>query len=513
VPAATLSLGDVLALPVVQRARPELVAGTPADLERAVRWVHTSEIYDISPLLKGGEVLLTTGLGLVGLAADALRRYVASLTGTGVAALFLELGRTFAVAPPALLDAARHEGLPLVALHGVVPFIEITEAVHPLLIGGEVDKLRAGAELADRLVAGMVNGDGLPGMVARIAEIVGSPVSLVSVGGEVIAGTTLTGSDDAAEVLAMPVSAGGTQWGTLLLSSTLSPSQRSIVERSSGLLALELQRAHPRLPSRDQAGGDLLLDIVGGRFASPSEVARRAAGVGLVVGAGQRAVALSVLVSGGGRPPLTAVTAARTATRRVFGTGLIAATDEVVIVATALRARELRARLDEFASVVRTELGPGSDRRFVVSAGPFVDDVAELGQSVAAAGETAVLARRLTPSAHTVLADDFALYQLIAGLVEDAALERFVQDQIGTLIEFDARTGSELVRTLDTYLSCSLSKSSAAAALGVRRQTLYSRLDRISTLLGGVDLEHRERRTAIDLALVGWRLRTSAATR
>src|SRR5690606_22660892 len=126
--------------PVVRRARPEVVTGAPDDLARPVRWVHTSEIYEISPLLKGGEVLLTTGLGLVGLSPSAVRSYVASLHGTGVAALFLELGRTFTQPPPVLVEAARTEGLTLVALHGVVPFIEITETVHPLLIGGEVDR-------------------------------------------------------------------------------------------------------------------------------------------------------------------------------------------------------------------------------------------------------------------------------------------------------------------------------------------------------------------------------------
>ena len=43
--------------------------------------------------------------------------------------------------------------------------------------------------------------------------------------------------------------------------------------------------------------------------------------------------------------------------------------------------------------------------------------------------------------------------------------------------------------------------------LGIRRQTLYGRVERISRLLGGIDLEQREARTALDLALLCWRLR------
>ena len=505
----TLTLGALLDLPVVRRARPEVMTGSIADLDRAVRWVHTSEIYEISPLLRGGEVLLTTGLGLVGLSPAAVRRYVASLADTGVAALFLELGRTFTVAPDVLAEAAKAHRLPLVVLHGVVPFIEITEAVHPVLIGGEIDELRAGAEAVDRLLQGMIAGDGLPALVARVAELAESAVALHSVGGEMIAGTTV--ADEAAATVA--VTAGGTEWGRLQVAEPMTPKRRSVIARSVGLLALEMQRNHPRLRSVDQAGGELLLDVIHGRFASAAELNRRTAGVGLVVGAGQRAAALCVLMTGGGRGVLTVQEAAGTAARRAFGAALVTTVDASVVVAVAVHPRDVRGRLDEFAAAVRGELGVGAAGRFVVSAGPRVDDVASLARSVSAATETAALARRLTPSAEVVLADDFALYQLIAGLVEDAALERFVQEQIGVLIDVDARHGSELVRTLDTYLSCSLSKSATAAALGVRRQTLYGRLERISALLGGVDLDHRERRTAIDLALVGWRLRTSAATR
>ena len=43
----------------------EVVAGE-AGLDRAVRWVHSSELLDPTPWLSGGELLLTTGLQLTG---------------------------------------------------------------------------------------------------------------------------------------------------------------------------------------------------------------------------------------------------------------------------------------------------------------------------------------------------------------------------------------------------------------------------------------------------------------
>lgn len=516
-----LTVRELLALPVLDRARPEVVTGTAGQLDRTVRWVHTSEIYDISPLLKGGEVLLTTGLGLVAAGDEAVERYVASLARTGVVALCLELGRTFASPPASLVAAARREGLVVVTLHGVVPFIEVTEAVYPLLAETAADDLRAGVDAADDLVAGMLAGDGLPGLVARVAAVVGLDVAVVSLAGDVLAGTggALSGWNSGAASVEVAITHGNVTWATLVVGGELTALRRTVVDRVLPLLALELQRTTTGGRSRDEAGAELLADIVAGRYASAAEIARRAAGLGIVVGPGQRAAALCVVGRGGRPTPPAAVAAARTAARRVVGSALVTADDGGVVVGVVMTPRELRGAVRAFTDVVRAELAATESGRFVVSAGPFVDDLAGLGRSVPAARDTALLARRLTPEAELAFTDDYALYQLLAGLVDDEALERFVRDQIGALLDHDARRGTELVRTLDAYLANSQSKTATAAALGVRRQTLYGRLERIGALLGATglleagDVAHRERRTALDLALVSWRLRNAAAAR
>ena len=66
------TVSDVLALPVIQQGRAAVVAGA-GGLDRRVRWVHVAEIADIGPLLKGGELVLTTGIALPD-DADALTR-------------------------------------------------------------------------------------------------------------------------------------------------------------------------------------------------------------------------------------------------------------------------------------------------------------------------------------------------------------------------------------------------------------------------------------------------------
>jgi len=154
-------------------------------------------------------------------------------------------------------------------------------------------------------------------------------------------------------------------------------------------------------------------------------------------------------------------------------------------------------------------VGPSAVR---VSAGPTVADAAGLARSLPAAVDALHLARRLGLGSRTVLASDLGVYHLLSSVAADVELERFVQEQLGPLLEQDARHGSDLLLTLDAYLEAGLAKTAAAQALGIRRQTLYGRLERISRLLGGLDIDARQARTALDLALVSWRMRASAVS-
>ena len=99
-----------------------------------------------------------------------------------------------------------------------------------------------------------------------------------------------------------------------------------------------------------------------------------------------------------------------------------------------------------------------------------------------------------------------ALSHLLAA-VGPAAWAGLAEEQLGALIAHDARHRSELLRTLDTYLACGTSKAATAAALGIRRQSLYDRLDRIERLLG-VDLADADQQLGLRLGVLAWRLRT-----
>ncbi|MEU5941965.1 PucR family transcriptional regulator [Micromonospora sp. NPDC047548] len=177
---------EVLALDPVRHGAPRLVAGD-AGLDRPVRWVHVAEVPDIATLLGGGELVLTTGIGLP--TDDAgLRAFIGDLADVGVSGLVVELGRRYLNGVPRVMAAAaERRGLPLVELRRTTPFVRITEAVHALIVDARLTELRATEEIHQRFTELSVEGAGPDEVVRQAAELAGCPVVLENMSRQVLA--------------------------------------------------------------------------------------------------------------------------------------------------------------------------------------------------------------------------------------------------------------------------------------------------------------------------------------
>ena len=87
--------------------------------------------------------------------------------------------------------------------------------------------------------------------------------------------------------------------------------------------------------------------------------------------------------------------------------------------------------------------------------------------------------------------DDLGVYRLLVGIEDLGEVERFVQRWLGPLLEYDARRGSELVRTLAHHLERGGNYELTAKSLIVHRNTLKYRLQRIRQI-ADVDLADPE---------------------
>ncbi|MDI2132814.1 PucR family transcriptional regulator ligand-binding domain-containing protein, partial [Yinghuangia seranimata] len=311
-----VTVRQALELPPLRRGLPEVVAA-PEGLDRPIRWVHTGEVPNIASLLRGEELLLTTGLGIGPRPADQ-RRFVAQLADRGIAALVVELGQRFDVLPSAMVEAARMRGLPLVQLHREVPFVAVTEAIHTEIVNGHYALLRQGEEVHRRCTELLLGGGGVPDVLALLADHVGNPVYLEDADGRLLYTVSPTGAvphGDAdpldawaglrgaratagsagyappaslvpGTALVVDVPAGGPAGGppgsavrgrlvVLPVHGPVLPLGRVVVDHAAGLLAVALRQARHEEELAARGRGDFLTDLAEGRIAE-EDAARQA---------------------------------------------------------------------------------------------------------------------------------------------------------------------------------------------------------------------------------------------
>ncbi|WP_299425828.1 PucR family transcriptional regulator [uncultured Meiothermus sp.] len=131
------TLRQILELPAFAGAT--LLSGQ-AKLETHIAWVHVAEVLDVSRLLSGGELLLSTGLELSRTTPEARTAYVHSLVEVGVAGLALELVHWLPEVPDEMLQTARILQFPILAFRTEVRFADLTRAAHERILRPGADR-------------------------------------------------------------------------------------------------------------------------------------------------------------------------------------------------------------------------------------------------------------------------------------------------------------------------------------------------------------------------------------
>ncbi|WP_035856991.1 PucR family transcriptional regulator [Cryptosporangium arvum] len=480
----SLTLAELLQFDAVRDARPEVLAGHRA-LDRPVRWVHSSEIYEIGPLLSGGELLLTTGLGLAGSDAGARRHYVRDLAERGVSGLAVELGRSFPDVPAELIDEATRQGLPLIVLRAVVPFIRMCEAANTAIVDEAARRLRLGDRVTRALNDALISGAGIAGLLRTAVDVTGAPVVLTTASGALVASYGVP--DDHAAWATVDAAAAdaevivhGRAWGRLVAgagSALPAEDLAATIERTATALAVEILRTGDPPTERERHAAALLADLVAAGALAPAEAAVRTGLAGFRPPPGRMLVGVAVDAPET-RPAVTLIDQAA----RLLGTSALRARVResvlALVVADTVGAVEkafVEAGHRSGAPQITVAIG------YPVPATSTPDWAASLENSRAALALALTGARRGGTRPTVVPARTLALeLELRRGGGTDA----FVERTIGPLVAWDAQHHTELVRTLELYLRHGASVTRTAAVLHLRRQSLYQRLERIETLLG-----------------------------
>jgi purine catabolism regulator len=504
-----LSARQVLGLPSFRAADVEVLAG---DVDAArVRWVHSSEVYEMGSLLAGGELLLTTGLGLHGRTTAQLAGYVDLLADAGCVGVGIELGRSMHSIPEAMVEAAGRRGLLLLAIHAVVPFERMVEDFHELLLREKLGssrsgEARAGEALWRDLLAIVVAGDGLRVLLDEVSRAAGCVVELLDNEGRVVERSRIASAVSSGSSTSVEVRGPHGARGSLVLRTRPGRRVLAVADRAAIAVALELGR-HPDLERRPSLAQSVLSDLNAQVLVSRGDVERRLVEAGMTLHHGQHLLVAAV-DAGRGTPVGDLVSPVRTVWAEIFGPVVAGVVGQQVVVLAPGGPRPHPGRVREMLEDAQARLHIVLPRaQVLVAAAPPTLDLAEAGAAVGRARETVRLGLGYGIHAGVLMARDMGVQRLLSTGVEPERLAAFVREQLGLLIDHDRTHESDLVRTLDAYLASGLSKSGCAELLGIRRQTLYARLARIERVLG-ISLADAGHLVETGLALTAWRMRT-----
>jgi purine catabolism regulator len=438
----------------------ELAAGA-AGLENPIRWVHVSELPDPTPWLEGGELLITTGLG-VGDNPQLQREYVRRLAAHGLAGLAFGVGFGWPEPPEALAAEAELLGFPVVSVPYEVPFIALTKAIAARLANEQLARLEQALEVHERLAHAVLESRGVPALLAILGDHVGCSLALHDGSGRLVGDWHGDRLDVDGDVLVLPVVA-DEEIATLRAGKRigdLTEYDRLVLHHGQTALAFELSRRHAVSAAELRLAGDLLEDLEHDRL-DEREIGRRIAAFGL--DPHRRYAAVLALAAEG-----TAVEELRAAA------------------AEALDARGARylsaSRRDRAAFLVATDV----EEDALAVAHELVDASPGTRVGVGRPAAGSGLGRSLLEAraALDAVAGPVASYQDLGSLelllsLPSAALEAFVARVLGP-----AAANAWLLESLTALLESGCRWSEAAEMLGVHRHTLRYRMDRLRKQIG-----------------------------
>ncbi|MHB1630477.1 MAG: PucR family transcriptional regulator [Bacilli bacterium] len=538
-----LRIQDVLMRPVFKGA--QLLAGA-SGIDRPLRWIHILEVLEVRNMLRGGELVLTTGMGFSRSTED-FRSYMEQLIEGKAVGLCMELGTAVKEVPPEILQIADAHGFPLIVFNFQVRFVDITQDVHSLILNRHHKLLDDMEHIARRLQQYTVGALGMQHILSFIREVTGHTVLYFRNGQKpVVLPHARTGPaaivkdfveelhidmDGMIEPTAFPIPAAcawtdrcetavaqtvfvvGIPRATLVLlcnASQVNEYLMMVVDRAASALA---QDEFHRLAAQEQQlfhEQDWVEQLIRGERLQQSIVdpaaqngrEKRYCSViihisGLVMSVpGQfgedwrsHQLPLSMLI----RLPFVAAQ---------FRPYLSLRRDAIIAVleydgSHANVKPGIAAAIEQLRAILRKN--GVQNQGILVGVGREAGALSAVKHSYQEAA-TALAIRNGTSDASIFFYDEAGIYRWVALLGQDEQARQLANDDLQAVIEYDQKHHTNLFETLRAYLDCDRSKQQTADRLFIHRQTLYHRLEQIDQLLA-VDLADPVRRLALHVSV------------
>ncbi|MEH3142676.1 MAG: PucR family transcriptional regulator [Mycobacterium kyogaense] len=520
-----LTVSEVVALPVVQQGDPEVLSDQR--WAETIRWVHGSDLADLSSLLQGGELVLTTGKAL----ARHPRKYLRGLADAGALGVIVEVGTQVPALPAGVGAIAEELALALVVLHRTVRFVEITEAVHRRIVAEQYDEVAFDRRVHETFTELSMKRASLGGIVDAAAQILAEPVVLEDLSHQALAVSAgipadlldnwerrsrrSPGRTGQAEPWAVTgVGPRTQQWGRLVVPRAPADEHRAkmVLERAAAALAMHRMIEQDRTGLQHQAQSGLIDDVLRGRLTDERELAARAQALGLrrvsrylpATVRAERPSPSSDPVAGHRRAIAFLEAVAHTVNASGH-TGLFAlrGDSEVVMILALKDSRATDAALAALGARLREEVRRvDGATASVLALGPPAEQIADAVSGLAEAAHIAEVALAQGDRHRPYFrAADVRLRGLLSLLRDDRRVQQFAETELKSLLSEDLPNTPTNLTVLREYLRLAGNKAALAERLHMSRPALYKRLAAIRAAVG-VDLDDGESMTSLHVALM-----------
>ncbi|MEU1305833.1 PucR family transcriptional regulator [Streptomyces shenzhenensis] len=484
------------------------VAAGTAGLDRAISWVHASEVPDPTPWLEEGSLVLITGVGHPGpqsVAATARR-----LADTGAAAVGIAVDLVYDDVPSEVVEVGEETGLPVLMVPYATPFVALSQAVADRIASEERSALRRALHVYPRLTAAALELGAVHGATRELVREYGGWAAVTDPAGHVLAvapqsaagtaertaadagwaGQSLSAVDSAGHLVGHTLGADAVR-GRLLLwrAEPFTRPDYTVAAAAASLITYDLeQRRRSRAEAR-RADADTLREALRDQ-ADPGAATRLVAAWGIDPGD------ITVVVVHPDPRPATGADVHLVLTDYAHPVLAVTVdTGETVLLTS--RPEPLLAFLrDPGSPLGRVCPGPAGVSEPVPAHG--------LAQGVRQARQALAIGR--TEGRAVTSVRELGAIELLLASAGQSVPELLVTRLIDPLRRAEADRGVPLIATVRAFLDHNGSVARASAELGIHRHTLHHRLTVVRQVLGR-DLDASYVRLELALALAAHALR------